>query len=103
MNFTPIPNEQFKIEEIDGETLLYHLGQTKTVYLNQSATIIWQLCDGERTVDEIVSLLQENYPEDAQTIAGDVETALTQFVNEGAIELVEVSSENTRDHTPGNT
>ncbi len=83
----PQPNGQFQIQQIDGETLLYHLGQTKTVYLNQSATLIWQLCDGERSIDDIVTALTQQYPEQAQNIATDVSEALTQFIDEGAIEL----------------
>lgn len=91
-NAIPRPNQQFKIEQIDGETLLYHLGQTKTVYLNQSATLIWQLCDGHRSVEEIVALLKQQYPEQAQSIASDVNAALAQFVDEGAIDLVEAEA-----------
>jgi len=87
MNAIPVPNQNFKIEEIDGETLLYHLGQTKTVYLNESATIIWQLCDGKRSIKDIVAMLQSHYPDQADSIENDVSAAIDQFVEEGAVEL----------------
>jgi len=47
MKGTPNPNSKFKIEYIDGETLLYHVGETRTVYLNDTASMIWTLCDGK--------------------------------------------------------
>jgi len=91
MTTIPVPDQNFRIEEIDGETLLYHLGQTKTVYLNESATIIWRLCDGQRSVSEIVSMLQAHYPDHADSIAEDVNAAIDQFVEEGAVELSSTS------------
>jgi len=85
MKGTPSPNSMFKIEYIDGETLLYHVGETRTVYLNDTASMIWTLCDGQRSVDDIVTLLEESYPEAAGQIREDVEAAVTNFVDNGAM------------------
>ena len=42
-------------QEVDGELLLY-VGQThQASCLNASAARIWELCDGDRTVDEIAT------------------------------------------------
>ena len=75
------------LEELDGELLLYHLDETKILYCNQTASLIWTLCDGQRTVQKIVELLGEAYPESASTIVGDVEDTLASFLEQGTIEL----------------
>lgn len=88
MNSEAIPraNTEFSLEEIDDELLLYHPAKTKAVYLNETAALVWQLCDNKRSVAEIVSLLKENYPE-SETIQSDVEQTLQQLADNGAVEL----------------
>ncbi|MDZ7841575.1 MAG: pyrroloquinoline quinone biosynthesis peptide chaperone PqqD [Gammaproteobacteria bacterium] len=88
MNSEAIPhaNTEFSLEEIDDELLLYHPAKTKAVYLNETAALVWQLCDSKRSVAEIVSLLQENYPE-SETIQSDVEQTLQQLADNGAVDL----------------
>jgi hypothetical protein len=65
----------------------YHPGQTTILYCNPSASVIWQLCDGQRTVEEITALLAESYPDSAGTIVADVESTLRRFAAYGAIEF----------------
>lgn len=91
MNTDAIPraNTEFSLEEIDDELLLYHPAKTKAVYLNETAALVWQLCNNERSVAEIVSLLEENYPE-SETIRSDVEHTLQQLADNGAVELNDV-------------
>lgn len=85
----PHPNFEFNLEEIDNELLLYHPARTRAVYLNQTAALVWQLCDNERSVGEIVSLLEEHYP-DSENIKNDVESTLQQLEDNGAIELKQI-------------
>jgi hypothetical protein len=77
----------FQLEEIDGEVLLYSPKATRSIYLNPSASLIWRLCTGEFSTQEIIASLQEQFPEQADTIAEDVITTLDQFVESQAIEL----------------
>ena len=88
MEGKPKRNSSFRLEEIDGELLLFHPGTTKMIYCNQSASVIWQLCDGTRTVEDMIRLLAEAYPEGAQGMAQDVETTLQQLLDQDAIEMV---------------
>lgn len=78
----------FQLEEIDGEALLYSPKATRSIYLNPSAALIWHLCTGDFTTDEIIDSLQEQFPEQAGTISEDVMTTLTQFVEAEAVELL---------------
>lgn len=83
----PVPSSEFTLEQLDNELLLYHPAKTLTVYMNETATLVWQLCDGKRTVSEIVQRLQEAYPESADEMQNDVEQTLSVFVEHGAITM----------------
>lgn len=77
----------FTLERLDDELLLYHPGLTRTVHLNETASLIWQLCDGRRSSQQITALLQESYPDGGAQIVEDVETALMRLARDGAIEF----------------
>jgi len=83
----PIRQADYRLEQLDDELLLYHPSETKILYLNQSASLVWGLCDGEHSVAEIVQLLSQAYPEAAASIPDDVHAALAEFLHNGCIEL----------------
>ena len=83
----PRQRADYRLEQLDDELLLYHPNETKILYLNPTASLIWGLCNGERSVQEITSLLQDAYPEAGQEIASDVQATLEQFKENGCIEL----------------
>jgi len=85
----PSPNTEFSLEQIDDELLLYHPAKTKAVYLNETAALVWQLCDSNRSVADIVSLLEENYP-DSESIRDDVEKTLQELSDTGAVQITNV-------------
>ena len=85
----PRRKPDYRLEMIDGEMLLFHPGETKIMYCNQSASLIWRLCDGQRTLEDITSLLSQAFPEAADTIPAEVEATLRQFHGHGAIEYIE--------------
>jgi len=84
----PRRKPEYRLEMIDNELLLFHPGETKILYCNESASVIWQLCDGQRTEEEIVTLLEGAFPEAAGRIAKDVRETLQQFSQHSAIEFV---------------
>src|SRR5262245_15574266 len=81
----------FFVEEMEGENLLYRLGSHKAIYLNDTASVIWKLCDGSRTVQEIIDLLKNKYPGSETAVAADVREAIQLLVSEGALIEVEKS------------
>jgi hypothetical protein len=85
---TPRRQTGFLLQPLDDEMLLYHPEQTKAIYMNASATVIWGLCDGEATVTEITRLLQEAFPEAAERMPDDVRATLQVFAQHGAIDAV---------------
>ncbi len=78
----------YRLEKLDDELLLLHPAQAQVLYCNETASLIWQLCDGQRTGAEISALLAEQYPDAADVIARDVTSTLAQFHAHGAIEYV---------------
>jgi hypothetical protein len=84
----PRHRPDYRLEALDNEILLYHPTSTKVLYLNETASMIWKLCNGTRTTGEITELLQNAFPEQAATIDDEVEATLRNFVEQGAIEFV---------------
>jgi hypothetical protein len=77
----------FHLEQVDDELLLYQPGGNRILQLNQPASLIWHLCDGQSTVDSLIALLQEAYPEAATEISADVQEILQQFLDNGCVKL----------------
>ncbi|NQU39481.1 MAG: PqqD family protein [Lentisphaerae bacterium] len=82
----PRQKEGYRLEQLDDELLLYHLGETTVVYFNQTASLVWQLCQGDRTVGEIIDLLCAAYPEAADRVRVDVSETMTHFLEARCIE-----------------
>jgi hypothetical protein len=71
----------------DGECLLYNPGRDEASALNRTATEIWQLCDGVRSIDGIARILGERYGLDRDLLLGDVTRALLTLRSRGLIEF----------------
>lgn len=87
-NTKPMQSTDYHLEELDGELLLFHPGQTTLIACNLTASLIWQLCDGQRTTAEIAALLQTAFPDAAETIPTDLATLLQQFKQHGVLDFV---------------
>lgn len=84
----PLRHQDFRLEKMDNELLLFNPKTTNILYLNETASLIWQLCDGQRSVNEMIALLTETFPEAGPSIRQDVEETITLFKKHGAISLV---------------
>lgn len=76
----------YQVEVLEGEAVLYHPASAQLTHLNRAATLIWRLCDGQRTVAEICHLLTSAYP-DAPEVPADVREALGHLGELGALTL----------------
>lgn len=88
-DLVPSPRERYVVEDIDNESLIYRQASKSAVYLNETATVIWKLCDGTRSAREITAVLAEAFPEEAQAIAADVAATIDELIKVGALKLVE--------------
>jgi hypothetical protein len=90
MDLSCKPKQQpdYRLEELDDELLLYHPSRTVLMYCNPSASLIWHLCDGQRTVAGIVELLSAAYDQPSDTLTAEITTTLSQFHQHGAVTYV---------------
>lgn len=77
--------EHFSLERLDNEILLYHPGLTKAIHLNETAALVWELCDGKRSVAEIGTLLGDAFPEQVDEVRNDVAAVVDRLSTEGAL------------------
>ena len=82
----PRPKGEYKLVELEGESMLYHSAEGKALYLNETASVLWKLCDGQRNVATIEDLLKGAYPE-APELAEDVDAAFNLLIGHGALEI----------------
>jgi len=77
---------------LDNEILVYHPDGMTAFALNETAAVIWRLCNGERTVAEIVEVLQTAYPEAAATMSREVNEGVLALLSHGVIRLPRVGA-----------
>ena len=71
-------------QEVDGELLIYDLNKNKALCLNHTSALVWQACDGTRTIAEINDLLGKQLK--SQTDEDIVWLALDQLSKEKLID-----------------
>ena len=57
--------ENCLLEKMDDDTLLYNPRTTTTLHLNASSALVWELCTGDNSVQQIIDALQSSFPEQA--------------------------------------
>ena len=82
----PSPTLGCHVQMLDGELLLFQPAGQIIMHANETAVLVWQLCDGQRTIADIVGVLEAAYPEAAADIKRDVPELLAQFAANDAIE-----------------
>ena len=83
----PIINEDYKIEQFDNEVILYTISGTKVISLNETAYLVYQLCNGKMTIGEMIDMLIDAYPEQKEEIRDHIKSAIKIMTDNGVIEL----------------
>jgi hypothetical protein len=73
-------------EDLDTDVLLYEPTRRTMIRLNESAATVWRLCDGSRSLADLIALLSDAYPT-TSAVDADVEAAVLRLASEGVIEL----------------
>lgn len=73
-------------EEIDGETVLFDPKNRDTYSLNQMGSIIWLLCDGERTPYEISEEISNVLGADLDQVLKDVIKIINELLDKKLVE-----------------
>ena len=69
--------------EIGDEISLYDPHTEQVVVLNQTASDVWRLSDGESDVEEIVRLLAAAYGVESDLIRDEIESTVHSFREQG--------------------
>jgi hypothetical protein len=84
----PRPRPDYCLETVGDQIILYHPGREKGFHLNETASLIWRLCDGQRTTADITKLLVDAFPDGRRSMETEVAATLERFAEEGALEFV---------------
>jgi len=85
MTACPRRNQQVLKQEAAGTAVLLDLDDGKYFSLDEVGGRVWDLCDGSRTVREIVTILGEEYDAPVTTIEQDVAELLGDLAKEDLI------------------
>lgn len=77
--------EEYQASILDGELILYSAKSEKVFYLNETSKLVWDLCTGNMTVEKIIGLLADAYPDASEKISNDVHNVLDNLYEGGAI------------------
>jgi hypothetical protein len=83
----PQKNEAILDRVLDGETVLFNLSTNKLHSLNETASYIWQQCDGTNSVSSLVVLLKRSFAVKAEQAEADLCALLEGMYHAGLIEL----------------
>jgi hypothetical protein len=84
----PAQCEGFTVEKIPCCWIITQDDSGKKIKLNDSSMLIWQLCEADNTVGDIIGALQEEFP-DVSDMGKDINRALDELLEEGLISMVE--------------
>ncbi len=82
---TYIKRENLIVHEMDDEILLYDPQIDRTHRLNPTAAMIWRLCDGSKTPEEMARSLMEHYEVEFDAAIKDTQSVVQQFLHERII------------------
>jgi hypothetical protein len=71
----------------EGECLVYIPALDHASALNRSATEIWALCDGTKSIRSIVRTLADRYGLDEELLLDDIASTVSMLCERGLIEL----------------
>jgi hypothetical protein len=77
----PRRRSDLNYKTIDGETLILNREEGRLHQLNPTASFIWDCCDGNSDIAEIIDRLAATYEVDYSTARKDVEEVLSNLRN----------------------
>ena len=77
--------EEVIAQENSGALVLFNMDDGQYYSLNEIGARIWELCDGNRSVRRVVSILCEEYDWPAENVHSDALELLEELVLEGML------------------
>ena len=69
----------------DGWGVLVNLDTARSVALNPTGILVWQLVDGQRSIHEIVTSVERHFCDSPPTVSDDVTALLDILAEEGMV------------------
>lgn len=89
INRTVVIEPGYLLERLDNEITVYHPTLATSLYLNETGALIWELCDGKRSVADVINILVELYPEQREQIGDDVRFLIRRLLEKEIAVLTE--------------
>jgi len=88
MNATrPVREPGIIVQDVGDETVLYSAERKAIHILNPTAKRIWELCDGEHTLADIVKALRASFfIADEHDVMGGIQRTLKVFADKGLLQ-----------------
>lgn len=80
-----VPDPQVTLEHVGSQAVLYDRRNGQAHVLNGSAARLWELCDGERTIDQLTTQFASSYDIPADAVRSDVEQLVASFRDLGVL------------------
>ena len=80
----PAPAAGLDVHEVEDGFVVFDAATDRVHYLNPTATVVFSLCDGTRTVEEVAALVQSAWGLDAAPVE-DVSACVDQLRDEGVL------------------
>ncbi|MCF6158277.1 MAG: PqqD family protein [wastewater metagenome] len=83
----PVRKEGVFTQDIGREALLYGVRGKAFHVINSTARLIWELCDGEHTIEDMEQAVRENFLiSKGHDVIGDIRRTLRFFSSKGLLE-----------------
>ncbi len=86
-NQIPVQNPNYVLDRQENEYQLLDIDQQTSIFINDSASLIWQLCNGEQTVSQIKAMIKDSYPDMADTIDEGVDQTVEMLESHQALSV----------------
>jgi hypothetical protein len=83
-NWVPMHTEGLQVNELPDGYVIYQPSTERVHYLNGTAAVVFEMCNGKVAADVIPGLVKQAY-DLAETPATEVEQCLARFLEEGLV------------------
>jgi hypothetical protein len=83
----PSQTDQVIGQDISGTLVLLNIPNGQYYSLNELGGRVWALCDGIRTVSEIIDLIRDEYDAPVERIQDDVMALLRELAQEHLVDI----------------
>ena len=85
-DFIPEIKECIELEELDDGCILYDTEEDKVHSLNITAASIWTCCDGQHSIKEIATIMEEGFRPKSKLVLDDIIIIIRDFSEKGLLQ-----------------